>query len=230
MQKLAQLAQALADVSRLRILEVLCMHEATVSDLAAQLDLPQPRLSSHLALLRQADLVRVQAQGRQHTYQVDAPRLQALFAALRALLPADYEPHTSASPQAVREVRRNSPLRQGRSCYDHLAGVIGVQLLEALLQHGWLVRQAQTGPRVQYRLTPAGQQALQERGVDVACANAARRQFAYACLDWTERREHLGGALGAAVFAALHEAGVVQRQSGSRTLVVLTPLAHWLDR
>ena len=58
------------------------------------------------------------------------------------------------SPQAAREVRRNTLLRQGRTCYDHLAGVVGVQLLEALLQRGWLEESA--GPRPRYRLTPSG--------------------------------------------------------------------------
>ena len=61
------------------------------------------------------------------------------------------------SPQAAREVRRNTLLRQGRTCYDHLAGVVGVQLLEALLQRGWLEESA--GPRPRYRLTPSGRQA-----------------------------------------------------------------------
>jgi DNA-binding transcriptional ArsR family regulator len=229
MHTLVQLLHALADVSRLRLVEALCAGEATVSDLAVRLHLPQPRVSSHLALLRQAGLVAVHSQGRQRTYRVDAPRLQALFTALHALTPGAAIPRRSPSPQARREVRRDSALRQGRSCYDHLAGVVGVQLLDTLLQRGWLAVRTPETPRPQYMLTPVGHQALRARGVDVARASTARRQFAYGCLDWTERRVHLGGALGAAILEALRTAGVVQRQPSSRTLLVLTPLGHWLD-
>ena len=75
------------------------------------------------------------------------------------------------SPQAAREVRRNTLRRQGRTCYDHLAGVVGVQLLEALLQRGWLEESA--GPRPRYRLTPSGRQALQGRGVALPDARSA---------------------------------------------------------
>lgn len=227
MQELLPLTHALADTTRLRILEILCGGEATVNDLADQLALPQPRISSHLALLRRAGLTTVQTQGRQRTYQVDGPRLQALFASLQAFLP----PTASTPPrsqQAAREVHRNSVLRQGRSCYDHLAGVVGVQLLDALLQHGWLdVHQAV--PQPQYTLTLPGRQALQARGVAITPATTVRRRFAYGCLDWTERRVHLGGALGAAIFAALLHAGIVERQAGSRMLRVCSPLALWLE-
>ncbi|MBM3223281.1 MAG: winged helix-turn-helix transcriptional regulator [Candidatus Tectomicrobia bacterium] len=228
MQAFLPLTRALADKTRLRILESLCNGAATVNDLAAQLDLPQPRISSHLALLRRSGLVSMHAQGRQHTYQVDARRVGALCETLQAFLaPAAAAPPRSS--QAAREVRHNSALRQGRSCYDHLAGVVGVQLLDALLRRGWLDVQ-QAGTRQQYRLTPTGEQELQARGVALAQAYTARRQFAYGCLDWTERRVHVGGALGAVLLEALLHAGVVTRQPGIRTLQVHVPLSSWLDR
>lgn len=227
MQELLPLTQALADATRLRLLEILCGGEATVNDLADQLDLPQPRISSHLALLRRVGLATVQTQGRQRTYQVDRPRLQTLFASLQAFLPSPAST-PPRSQQAAREVHRNSVLRQGRSCYDHLAGVVGVQLLDALLQRGWLAMH-QTGSQAQYTLTLPGQQALQARGVAITQAATARRRFAYGCLDWTERRVHLGGALGAAVLAALLHAGIVERQTGSRRVRVCSPLAVWLE-
>lgn len=225
MQELLPLTQALADATRLRIVQLLCSGAATVNDLAAQLDLPQPRISSHLALLRQAGLTTVETQGRQRTYQVDKLRVQALFTALQAFLPSPTAV-LPRSPQAAREVHRNSVLRQGRSCYDHLAGVVGVQLLDALLQRAWLHVQQNNSPP-QYTLTPQGQQALQARGV--AIPRAARRRFAYGCLDWTERRVHLGGALGAVLLEALLHAGIVERQPGTRMLHMRSPLASWLD-
>jgi hypothetical protein len=130
------------------------------------------------------------------------------------------------SPGAAREVRRNSAMRQARSCYDHLAGVAGVQLLEAMLRLDWLRAQGDRRPR--YRLTPQGAQALVARGVDIARVYGGRRAFAYGCLDWTERRPHLAGALGAAILTALEASGGVRRVAGSRTVVLLQPLTNWL--
>jgi hypothetical protein len=131
------------------------------------------------------------------------------------------------SPQAAREVRRNTLLRQGRTCYDHLAGVVGVELLEVLLRRGWLEESA--GPRPRYHLTSSGRQALQGRGVALPDAKKVRRQFAYGCLDWTERRAHLGGALGAAILQALSDSGYVRRDRKSRVVVLRQPITGWLD-
>ena len=131
------------------------------------------------------------------------------------------------SPQAASEVRRNSAIRQARSCYDHLAGVAGVQLLGEILWRGWV--EAQEGGRPCYQLTSQGTQALGARGVDVLCGTKARRAFAYGCLDWTERRPHLGGALGAAILQALGAAGVIQPQRNVRAITLLEPITSWLD-
>jgi hypothetical protein len=120
------------------------------------------------------------------------------------------------------------PIRQARTCYDHLAGVAGVQLLDALLTRGWLM--LEDSPRPRYRLTPAGESALHARGVEIEAAQRARRMFAFGCLDWTERRPHLGGALGAAILAALEGAGAIQRDRAGRTILVTQPLDTWLER
>jgi hypothetical protein len=131
------------------------------------------------------------------------------------------------SAQAARAVRRDMPIRQARTCYDHLAGVAGVRLLDALLMRGWLT--GKEGPRPRYRLTPAGETALRNRGVDIDTAHHARRMFAFGCLDWTERRPHLGGALGAAILAALEEAGAIQHDGTGRTMLLKKPLDTWLE-
>lgn len=225
MQALAYLVRVLADATRLGLLTQLCHSEATVSDLTVCLGLPQPRISSHLTVLRRAGLVAVQSTGRQRVYRVDVPRTRALLTALGALLPAALPPR---SAQAAREVRQNTPMRQGRSCYDHLAGVLGVQLLDRLVQRGWLQSMGEAVCS-RYGLTAAGEQALRVRGVPLERARAARRRFACGCLDWTERRAHLGGALGAVLLDTLLRAGVVRRQPGSRTLTVQTPLDAWLE-
>jgi DNA-binding transcriptional ArsR family regulator len=226
MQHLVQLAHTFADETRLRILTLLLDGDATVSDVVTRLGLLQPRVSTHLAQLRKAGLVSVVMAGRQRVYRVDAVRVKAVLDALQALSPTT----PRRSPQATREVRRNTAMRQARTCYDHLAGVVGVQILDEMLGRAWLEPiESKEKTRLLYRLTPYGAQALGERDVDIACAQKARRQFALGCMDWTERREHLGGALAAAILDAMVTAGIVRRQQQTRTVVPLTPVMDWLD-
>jgi hypothetical protein len=105
--------------------------------------------------------------------------------------------------------------------------VAGVALLATMQTRGWVRAGDAKGPG--YRVTAAGERALARRGVDVAAARASRRRFATACLDWTERRPHLGGALGAAVLEALRSEGYVRRARG-RVVTVARPLDRWLGR
>jgi len=228
MQAVAQSAQALSDETRVRLLALLCAGEATVNDLAARLDLAQPRISTHLALLRRAGLVEAATVGRQRTYRVDAERIGAMFAALGGpMSKTTTMPAPKRSAQAARIIERDMPIRHARTCYDHLAGVAGVQLLDVLLERGWLT--TEDGPRPRYRLTPTGDAALRARGVNLDQAKQARRMFASGCLDWTERRPHLGGALGAAILDALEAVGAVNRDGTTRTMLLATPLETWLN-
>ena len=224
MQGVAQVAEALSDPTRLALLAALLEGEATVSELAARLGLAQPRVSSHLARLRDADLVRPVVMGRHRAYGVAGPRVKPLLDALYATGPAAV---ARPSKQAGRERRRDSPLRRARTCYDHLAGVAGVVLLETMRTRAWLEPSGADGPG--YVLTDAGARALARRGVDFDAARASRRRFATACLDWTERRPHLGGALGAAVLEALRAGGHVRRARG-RAVTLVSPLRRWLGR
>ncbi|GIX47712.1 MAG: transcriptional regulator [Candidatus Tectimicrobiota bacterium] len=226
MRSLAKITRALADETRLRILMALLEGEATVSDLVTRLGLAQPRISTHLAVLRQAGLVTTQHVGRQRLYRLAGAPVRDILSALRAL--ASVPPRRR--PQAERAVRRHTALRQARTCYDHLAGMAGVDLLDALLQHGWVEPEAcEKNTRPQYRLTAQGAQALAARGVDLASAYRTRRQFAYGCPDWTERRPHLGGALGAAIFHALQRTGVLRQQRQSRVVQLQRPVREWLN-
>lgn len=132
------------------------------------------------------------------------------------------------SAQADRLVRNNTPMHEARTCYDHLAGVLGIRLIDGLVSRGWVVAEPSAAGREDFRLTEGGREALSERGVDIAAAEATRRRFASGCLDWTERRPHLAGSLGAAILAALVEAGVVSRTPGDRTVAVTGSLDDWL--
>ncbi len=131
------------------------------------------------------------------------------------------------SSQAARVIQRDLPIRHARTCYDHLAGIAGVQVLDAFVERGWLM--PEDGPRPRYHLTLAGDAALRARNVDLDRAKQARRMFAFGCLDWTERRPHLGGALGAAILDALETAAIIRRDGATRTMLLTTPLDAWLD-
>ena len=135
------------------------------------------------------------------------------------------------SSQAQREVRRDSPLRRARTCYGHLAGVAGVALMDKMLGLGWLEEDPlpASGNRVCYRLSPKGLQEMSGLGVDLAGAAKSTGNFAFGCLDWTERRQHLGGALGRAVTAFLSEQGFVGRSPVTREVTLQGSPDRWLD-
>lgn len=106
-------------------------------------------------------------------------------------------------------------LRFARSCYDHLAGRLGVAITEGLVQRGHL----QAEPDA-FSITPSGEQWFASLEIDITCLRTARRGFALQCLDWSERQPHLAGALGAALLARCLDAGWVSRRRGTRALTL----------
>ena len=138
-------------------------------------------------------------------------------------------PVRPASPQALREVRRDTPLRRARTCYGHLAGVAGVELMDELLGRGWLdeLPSATDARRVHYVATDDGASALSARGVAVPVPGGGK-SAAFSCIDWTERRTHLGGSLGRAIAIALAESGCIERTPGSRIVTLRGDLRDWL--
>ena len=135
------------------------------------------------------------------------------------------------SPQADREVRRDTRLRQARTCYGHLAGVAGVALMDEMLGLDWFQEAPEpvSGNRVGYSLTAKGHQEMEKLGVDVSGAANSTSNFAFGCLDWTERGLHLGGSLGRAVTAYLSEQGFVGRTTGTREVILNGGPNIWLD-
>ncbi len=146
----------------------------------------------------------------------------------------DYGPlrvRPKLSALAAREVRHDTPLRQARTCYGHLAGVAGVYLMDGMLAVGWL-KEAETRPgdrHLRYVTTAAGDRALAVRGVERSSGNRAPPGEVYGCLDWTERHQHLGGKLGRTIVTSLWDGGFIRRSEGSREVAVLKPLSSWLQ-
>jgi DNA-binding transcriptional ArsR family regulator len=203
----ASAAQALADPIRFTMLARLLEGPATVADLVSVAGASQPNVSNHLALLREQGLVRGRRIGRQVEYEVANPAVAQAVEALMAI----------AGPTR-RADRASAPLARARTCYDHLAGVLGVAVLDALVELDAVSRPDPSKGTI--RLGDAAGRTFERLGVDVEEARRARRRFAYGCLDWTERRPHLGGSLGAAVCEQFLRRGWVRRRNGSRAVTL----------
>jgi len=186
----ANIAGAIADPARARILYCLMDgHAQTSTELSVVANVSPSTTSAHLNRLKAANLVTVFVQGKHRYYSLAGSDVANLLEGLSVLAGGFRAPPASKVP---------SRLRTARTCYDHLAGEVGVLLHDRFKALGFLQREQRHDGKL-YDLSPAGTEALQAFGIDVAATRALRRQFAYDCLDWSERRPHLGGALGAAV-------------------------------
>ena len=163
--------------------------------------------SEHLSMLADAGLVTCRAQGRHRYYALAGQEVATALESLGMLADA-------APVSGYRRSRRAEYLAAARFCYDHLAGRLGTGLTDAWVRTGWLAG------RDELTLTDPGAAGLRELGVDVDGAVAARRATTRACLDWTERRPHLAGALGSAVGTRFLDAGWVTRHRSGRGLDV----------
>jgi DNA-binding transcriptional ArsR family regulator len=178
----------------------------TATELAQEAGLTLSTVSGHLARLEQAGLVVVERQGR-HRYFRLADRDVA--AALESLMPLARR----AGHMRVRTGPRDPELRRARTCYDHLAGDIAVRMLDRFLERGLLVRK--DGELV---MTGRGRRFFAKSGIDVETLDHGRRPLCRPCLDWSERRSHLGGNLGAAVLAHILENRWAVREARSRVV------------
>jgi DNA-binding transcriptional ArsR family regulator len=219
---IARIAALIGDSARAEVLTALMADRAlTATELAEVAGVTKQTISAHLAKLQEAGLLAVESQGR-HRYFRLADRDVAEL--LESLMNVAFR----AGAVRMRASPREPALRRARVCYDHLAGEVGVQLYEALLRQG-LVHATPGGAE----LTPAGAQWFAGVGIHTAGLAQQRRMLCRPCLDWSERRHHLGGALGAALFQRLLQGGWAERAADSR-VVRFTPrgelaLREWLE-
>ncbi|SSW65105.1 ArsR/SmtB family transcription factor [Achromobacter agilis] len=204
---LSAVASAIADPARARMLCVLLDGRArTATELAAVADIGASTASGHFQRLREQGLVEMAVQGKHRYYRLANGEVGHALEALLVVAGAERTPFKPNTP---------SVLREARTCYDHMAGTLAVRIHDAMLGRRWLEADGRG-----YLLTPLGEAALAQVGVDVAQARQRRRRFACACLDWSERRSHLGGALGAALLDALLQRGWISKDLDSRALSV----------
>ncbi len=214
---MVEFLQTLADPLRLAVLQRLMQGGAAVSELVVLCGVSQPNVSNHLAILRQRGLVRATKVGRQMVYEIAHPSVAELVESL-----------SRAAGPPPRAAKASPPLALARMCYDHLAGKLGVALFDALVKQQGIrpvPACAAGGRKVRsglgaVALGARAQQVFSSLAIDLASIREEKRQFATACLDWTENRPHLGGALGAAIRSRFVEQGWVERQPGGRALLL----------
>lgn len=229
--RISDIAAAIAEPARTRMLCALMDgHARTSTELAVVAEVSPSTASAHLAKLKEHRLLRMVAQGKHRYYALADEHVAAALEALMVVAGMNLPRFSPSTP---------GRLQHARSCYDHLAGTLGVAVHDHFLRAGWIaIDPALEAARVHaagftsaaadedppsrhdYLLKPAGEQALAELGVDVPATRKLRRRFACACLDWSMRRPHLGGALGAAVLSALEARQWIEGDLDSRALQV----------
>jgi DNA-binding transcriptional ArsR family regulator len=228
---IASVAAVLAEPARARIVLALTDGRALpASVLASEAGVAASTASSHLAKLVEAGLVSVERHGRHRYHRLAGPHVAELVETLAR----------HARPAPVRSLRQGSrahALRAARTCYDHLAGRLGTALMAAMIDGGMLAggdgrfdaararrdRLSARGRDVDYRLTDTGAEALARFGVDPA------QPIRY-CVDWSEQRHHLSGALGRAICARMLELGWIRRLDRHRALTVTPAGVAGLER
>lgn len=202
-ERLAALAAAMADKTRTRMLCLLMDGRAyTATEMSAAVDVAASTTSAHLAKLMEQNLISCVKQGRYRYFRLAGLEVAQLLESLMAMVGVERPVVKSSTPGA---------LQFARTCYDHMAGDVAVRLHDGLFRAGWL-----SGDQ-HYQLSEEGRENLTAVGVD--CSQpASRRHFACSCLDWSERKAHLGGALGAAILATFERKKWVLRHLDSRQL------------
>jgi DNA-binding transcriptional ArsR family regulator len=206
---LATVAALIAEPSRASILSALMGGEALpATELAYRAQITPQTASSHLAKLLDGNLISVTTVGRHRYYALKNQSVAHVLETLQLIAaPAQNRPPrmTKISPE----------LCHARTCYDHLAGKLGVALTSAFIEKGYLLEDEQL-----YSLTDKGTLWVASHEIDIEALQKKRRKFAYACLDWSERRFHLGGSLGAAITDVFFEKGWIKRLPHTRAIKI----------
>jgi len=182
----------------------------TAGELAREAGVTQQTASSHLGKLQEGGLIAVEKQGRHRYYRLSGHDVAAVLEGLAGLAARAGHLRTRTGP-------KDPALRRARVCYDHLAGELAVRMFDKLLASGSVVRDGEA-----VRLSPSGEMFVAELGIDLAAISRSRRPLCKSCLDWSERRSHLAGGLGAALLARFQALKWARRIDGTR-LVTFAP-------
>lgn len=202
------IAASIGEPARARMLYCLLDgHARTSTELGIVAEVSPSTASVHLARLKEFQLVKVHAQGKHRYYSLADVNVARALEALSVVAGGNDAAFVPNTP---------SRLRVARTCYDHMAGQVAVALHDRLWQLGWLREM----PGDLYALSDSGTEGLTRLGIDVDALRGLRRRFAYGCLDWSERKPHIGGALGAALLNVALTRRWVRRATDGRALVL----------
>ena len=208
---ITRIAAAIGDPVRADMLTALLAGRAlTATELANHARITKQTGSTHLRRLLDAKLIAVQAQGRHRYFAIANEDVAQLLERMIGVAADAVSVHVATGP-------REPALRKARVCYDHLAGEIAVAMYDSLLANHVLEFRGES-----LAIAPAGESWLTRFGIDLDCIRAQRRALCRTCMDWSERRNHLAGALGAALLQRMIDRGWAKRDRGSR-LVIFRP-------
>lgn len=192
--------------------------DLSAGELARTAGISAQSASAHLSKLVDGGLLKSRSQGRHRYYQISRPEVVHALEALGSIA-------TLPRPTGAIRSREDIEMHRARSCYDHLAGRVAVEITRAL-ENFKVIR---ASGEHDYQLGPKGQNWFKALDIDVDSLRSARRRFARKCLDWTERKPHLAGTLGAALFSRMLAAGWIARRRGTRSLRITYRGAHELQ-
>jgi DNA-binding transcriptional ArsR family regulator len=228
---IAQAAALIADPTRAAMLRALIADRPLAAgELARLAGVSAATASFHLAKLLDGNMIAVARQGRHRYYRLAGHEVAAALEAIGLISPA-------LPVRTLRQSREAVALAEARTCYDHLAGRAGVALLDSLLGEGLLARENSKSlgrtdrtdsASTRFAVTGAGARTLASFGLNVAEIRRSRRNFAGECIDWTQRRGHLNGALAAAITAKLFEVGWIARGARHRSVLITAAGAQGL--
>ena len=204
---IARIASLVGDPARANMLTALTAGTAlTASELALEAGVSLPTASSHLAKLTEGGLLAVVSEGRHRYYGLSGPQVASMLEAIMGVA-------ASVGPKRVRPGPREPKMREARVCYDHLAGEHAVRMLDSLLARKILVQDGR-----EIGLGKAGAAHFAAIGIDVEAGSKSRRPVCRACLDWSVRRSHLAGTLGAAILDKILSEKWARREKDSRVV------------
>ena len=207
--EMAEVANLIGDVSRANILAALMDGRAlTALELSLAAGVTAQTASSHLAKLLGGNLLVVEKQGRHRYYRLASAQVARTLEAVMALT-------IEAPPRHRAKSRLDDELRAARMCYDHVAGRIGVGIADALIGLGHVVLEGDAG-----EVTESGRGFFSDLGVDLTTPVKSRRVFCRSCLDWSERRPHIAGRVGAEIASFCFDRKWLARNSASRALTI----------
>jgi DNA-binding transcriptional ArsR family regulator len=207
---MVEVAALVGDTARATMLAALMGGQAlTGSELASVAHISRSTASEHLSKMVGARLLTVTQKRRNRYYRIASPLVARMLESIKAVaaleMPGRYQPRSS----------RDNAMRFARTCYDHLAGQLGVAIADALSARKFVLLSDDGGT-----VTPAGSRFLTAFGAELSSRSAGNRIFCRACLDWSERRYHIAGFVGAEIWRRAQELGWIRQRHGERAVEV----------